>query len=146
MPANQGGDAMLRRGRPTQPSRIGALALAGLTLSGASARADQGGVSFWLPGQYASFAAVAPDPGWSLPVNFYTYSGSVGASRTLPRGKLVAGGLRGALDELFIVPTYTLDTTVLGARPSFSLSLVPAYASSSANVRLGSLSKSRATR
>jgi hypothetical protein len=31
------------------------------------AQADEGGVSFWLPGQYGSFAAVAPEPGFSIP-------------------------------------------------------------------------------
>ena len=32
-------------------------------LSGSSTRADEGGTSFWLPGQYGSFAAVAPGAG-----------------------------------------------------------------------------------
>lgn len=135
---------MLRRATGTQRSCIATFGLAAFLMSATAARADQGGVSFWLPGQYASFAAVAPDPGWSLPVNFYAYTGGIGAGRTLARGNLVAAGLKGSLDELMFVPTYALDTTVLGARPSFSLSLVPAYASSSANIRLGPLSESRA--
>lgn len=122
---------------------IGALALAAATVPGSVAMADQGGASFWLPGQYASFAAVAPDPGWSLPITFYTYSGSAGAGRSLPRGKLLAAGLKSSLDELFLQPTYTLDTTILGARPSFSVTVLPGYASTSANVRLGPLSESR---
>ena len=29
-------------------------------------RADEGGVSFWLPGQFGSLAAVPTEPGWSL--------------------------------------------------------------------------------
>ena len=56
---------MLRRGNATQPRRSGRaamLALAGAVLAVSAARADQGGASFWLPGQYGSFAAVAPDP------------------------------------------------------------------------------------
>ena len=32
-------------------------------LAGTAARADEGGVSYWLPGQYGSFAAIAPAPG-----------------------------------------------------------------------------------
>jgi hypothetical protein len=89
------------------------------------ARADEGGVSFWLPGQYGSFAAVAPSPGWSLPLVFYNYGGSVSAGKLLPRGHLVSAGLSASYDGFFIVPTYTPDTTVLGARPSFSLAFAP---------------------
>jgi hypothetical protein len=43
------------------------------TLSGGRdvALADEGGVSFWLPGIYGSLAAVPAQPGWSLPVIYY---------------------------------------------------------------------------
>ena len=119
-----------------------ALALAA-ALPATDAVADQGGASFWVPGQYASFAAVAPDPGWSLPVTWYTYSGSAGVARTFQRGNLAAAGLTTSVYEALLQPTYTLDTTILGARPSFSVTLVPGYATSSANVRLGPLSDSR---
>lgn len=53
----------------------GAIALASSTLWAAASVADEGGVSFWLPGQNGSFAAVAPAPGWSLPLVFYNYGG-----------------------------------------------------------------------
>jgi hypothetical protein len=101
-----------------------------------SANADEGGVSFWTPGQYGSFAAIAPTPGWSLPLVFYNYGGSVGAQQPLSRGNLLTAGLRGSFDGLFIVPTYTLSTTILGAIPSFSMSYLPAYSAASANVGL----------
>jgi hypothetical protein len=119
------------------------LALAIAVCSGQSALADEGGVSFWVPGQYGSFAAVAPTPGWSLPLVFYNYGGSVGRGVTLPRGHLLSSGLNSSLDGVFIVPTYTLDNTVLGARESFSVAFMPAYTTTSANVGLGSLSASR---
>lgn len=121
----------------------GVLALAVATLPGA-ALADQGGASFWVPGQYASMAAAAPDPGWSLPVTYYSYSGSAGAGRTLQRGGVLAAGLNSSLNQLLLQPTYTLDTTILGGRPSFSVTIAPGYASSSAEVRLGPLFESRA--
>jgi hypothetical protein len=58
------------------------LALAIVGWPGVAAHTDEGGVSFWLPGQYGSFAAVAPTPGWSMPLVFYNYGGSaaVGSS------------------------------------------------------------------
>jgi hypothetical protein len=33
--------------------------------------ADEAGVSFWLPGQYGSFAAVPSTPGWSFESTYY---------------------------------------------------------------------------
>ena len=49
--------------------------VATMAWSGLAARADEGGVSFWLPGQYGSFAAAAPSPGFSMPLVFYNYGG-----------------------------------------------------------------------
>lgn len=62
-------------------SPLAASALAFVIFAGhaQSTRADEGGVSFWEPGQYGSFAAIAPSPGWSLPLMFYSYGGSKGA-------------------------------------------------------------------
>ena len=34
-------------------------------------RADEAGASFWLPGQYASLAAVPQTPGWALTASYY---------------------------------------------------------------------------
>ena len=56
----------------------GCLALsAAVAITGAatSANADEGGVSFWLLGQYGSLAAVPMEPGWSLPVIYYHHVG-----------------------------------------------------------------------
>jgi hypothetical protein len=118
-------------------------AIAIVALHGSSSRADEGGVSYRTPGQYGSFAAIAPSPGWSLPLVFYNYGGSVGAQQPLTRGNLLTAGLRGSLDGLFIVPTYTRNTTILGAVPSFSMGEMPAYSAASANLGLGPLSRSR---
>jgi hypothetical protein len=110
------------------------------TSQASGARADEGGVSYWTPGQYGSFAAIAPSPGWSLPLVFYNYGGSIGGQQPLTRGNLLTTGLTGSLDGLFIVPTYTLNTTILGAVPSFSMAILPAYSAASASVGLGPLS------
>jgi hypothetical protein len=119
------------------------LALAIVAWPGSAALADEGGVSFWLPGQYGSFAAVAPSPGWSMPILFYNYGGSAGRGAALPRGHLLATGLDTSFVGLFIAPTYTPDTMILGARASFSLAFAPSYNTSTANVNLGRLSASR---
>ncbi len=54
-------------------------------------RADEGGVPFWLSGQFASLAAVPATPGWSLPpMQGHFYNGDAAASKALPRGDSVA--------------------------------------------------------
>jgi hypothetical protein len=57
-----------------------ALAATLLTLSPESSRADESGVSFWLPGQVDSLPAVPGVPGWSLATVYYhTTVGAFGA-------------------------------------------------------------------
>src|SRR6476619_7005363 len=46
---------------------------------GTSTRADEGGVSFWLPGFFGSLAAAPQQPGWSLTSIYYHTSVSAGA-------------------------------------------------------------------
>ena len=43
------------------------------------ALADEGGVSFWVPGFFGSLAAVPQQPGWSLANIYYHTSVSAGA-------------------------------------------------------------------
>jgi hypothetical protein len=131
---------------PTKPGGLAALAALTVMSAGgfaAPATADEGGVSFWLPGQYASFAAIAPAPGFSLPMQSYYYSGSAGASKALNRGGQVSFGVDTEFFGQFIVPTWTPDTRVLGARPSFSVAFFPGWNRTSADVGLGPLSASR---
>jgi hypothetical protein len=49
-------------------------------------RADEGGVSMWLPGQFGSLVAVPTTPGWSLGAIYYHVSADEGASNLFPRG------------------------------------------------------------
>jgi hypothetical protein len=57
-------------------------------------RADEGGVSFWLPGQYGSLAAAPQVPGWALGVVYYhsnvAASGGVAASKEITAGGIPA--------------------------------------------------------
>jgi hypothetical protein len=43
------------------------------------ATADEGGVSFWVPGFFGSLAAAPQQPGWSLTSIYYHTSVSAGA-------------------------------------------------------------------
>src|SRR6059058_4780713 len=47
--------------------------------------ADEGGVSFWLPGLFGSLAAAPLQPGWSLSTVYYHTSVSAGGDVALAR-------------------------------------------------------------
>ena len=96
----------------------GALTLA----SSASTCADEGGTSFWLPGQYASFAGVSPPPGWSIPTELYYYSGSAPDSASASQSAAVPAGTQSQSWQLSFSPTYVPATTVLGGQPALFLS------------------------
>ena len=83
-------------------------------------RADEGGTSFWLPGQYASFAAVSPPPGWSIATELYYYNGS--APDSASQGAAVAPGTRSQSTQLSLAPTYSPEAKVLGGQLALFLS------------------------
>jgi hypothetical protein len=95
----------------------GMLLAAGSTMS----LADEGGVSFWLPGQMGSFAAVQADPGWSLATVYYHSSTSAGAEKAFPRGGRINAGLDVTADLVFLIPSYAFAEPVLGAQAALSL-------------------------
>jgi hypothetical protein len=77
-----------------------------------AAAADEGGVSFWLPGNFGSFHAVPSEPGWTLPLIYYHSTGDEGASKTFNRGGRITAGVDARADMLFIAPTYTFASPV----------------------------------
>ena len=97
------------------------------TATAMEARADEGGVSFWLPGGFGSLAAVPGTPGWSLGT-IYLHSdvrggGDVAAARTLQfRGRPVPltvnldAQLKARIDAVVLAPGYTFATPVLGGQ------------------------------
>jgi hypothetical protein len=89
--------------------------------------ADESGISFWLPGQYGSLAAVPQTPGWSLGAVYYhttiAASGNVAAAREIQIGRFPANvnvslnaNLNAQADLVFLAPTYTFATPVLGGQ------------------------------
>src|SRR5271166_4338826 len=100
------------------------LALAALALAAFSAlraRADEGGVSFWLPGTYGSLAAVPAVPGWSFSAFNYYASVSAGGSADFVRGGGIVAGVKSFGDSLFVSPTYVFATPVLGGQESLGV-------------------------
>lgn len=85
--------------------------------------ADEGGIGFWLPGQFGALAAVPTAPGWSFPLIYYHASADIDANDPIPRGGRgrIAAGVEAQADLLFGGPTYTFADPVLGGQASLSL-------------------------
>jgi hypothetical protein len=108
------------------------------------ARADEGGVSFWLSGEYGSLAATPQVPGWAVGIiNLYeseNASGNVAAAREITIGRLnptVNVNLNVALsahaDLVLISPTYVFATPVLGGQLAIGMAGAPGGSSADLN-------------
>ena len=60
-------------------------ALGALISAPSMAAADEGGVSFWIPGFFGSLAAAPQQPGWSLTTIYYHTSVSAGGDVGIAR-------------------------------------------------------------
>ena len=98
-----------------------AVVLAVTGLAAQPAFADEGGISFWLPGNFGSLAATPGTPGWSWATVYYHTDVSSGAGQQFPRGGRVDVGISGKGDLAFFGPTYIFATPVLGAQLSVSV-------------------------
>src|SRR5712664_3793569 len=106
--------------------RMGCVAaVATFALAPEICRADEGGVSFWIPGFFGSLAAAPQQPGWSLATIYYHTSVSAGADVALARELQTAripanlsarlnANLNGSADVGFVIPSYVFETPVLG--------------------------------
>lgn len=83
--------------------------------------ADEGGISFWLPGQFGSLAAVPTEPGWALGSVYYHTSVDSGSNKETQRGGRVTAGLDAKSDAIFVSPTYTFATPVAGGQAAISV-------------------------
>lgn len=83
--------------------------------------ADEGGTSFWLPGQYGSLAAVPGDPGWSLPLIYFHASMDGGGSKEFANVGRITLGLDVGEDLVLAVPTYTFTEPVWGGQAALSV-------------------------
>ena len=86
--------------------------------------ADEGGASFWVPGQYAAnLAATPPSPGGAIPLTLYYYSGRAPDSASSASGAAVAPGTRSQTWQLSATPTYAPEAKVLGGQLALMLSV-----------------------
>jgi len=100
-----------------------------------SARADEGGVSFWVPGFFGSLAAAPQVPGFSFATIYYHTSvsadGGVAFSRQVTLGRFTTNfnanlnaQINAKADLALAAPSYTFATPVFGGQANVAL-LVP---------------------
>jgi hypothetical protein len=113
------------------------------TTANTPAAADQGGVSFWLPGAFGSLAATPLVPGWSMAA-IYLHSdvsagGNVAASKALafPNRSVnlnvnLDATLRARIDIGILSPSYVFATPVLGGQ--LAVNILAIYGHQQANI------------
>jgi hypothetical protein len=89
-----------------------------------TAAADEAGVSFWLPGQYGSFAAVPSDPGWSFESAYYHAAANVSRDISFQRGGAIQAGMTSPSDVFMFTPTYAFEKRIFGAQAAFGTTVV----------------------
>ena len=129
----------------TKQILLASAATVGLSLAAPGlARADEGGVGFWLPGQLGTLAAVPQTPGWNLGIIDYytsvTTSGNVAAARQVTIDRLPPNvlvnlnvNLRANADLGVLSPGYVFATPVLGGQLSVNMAATGGW--SSADIR-----------
>ena len=112
---------MVGRRRPLAATAVTML-IAG-TASGPwpPAHADEGGVAFWLSGQFASLSAVPPTPGASVTLIPYYYNGSANGSKSFLRGDELVAGVSAQVPLLLVQPGYASEARILNGQPFVGL-------------------------
>jgi hypothetical protein len=86
-----------------------------------AARADQGGLSFWLPGVFGSLAAVPGVPGWGFTTIYLHLEESATGGKNFVQGTSIVAGLDAHSNVVAYGPTYVFAAPVLGGQASVSL-------------------------
>jgi len=119
--------------------RIGPIAraasIAGL-LATSPVQADEGGVSFWEPGQFSSLSAVPGEPGWAVPIVCLHVSADAGGAKSFLRGGVLTAGIDATADLLFLFPTYTFKEPLLGGQAAFGVGWAAGHMRASAEVNV----------
>ena len=80
------------------------------------ARADESGVSFWLPGLFGSLAAVPQQPGASIATIYYHTGVESDRNVSFQHGASIVAGVAATGDLAIIIPSYVFATPILGGQ------------------------------
>ena len=104
--------------------------------SSQSVLADEGGVPFWMSGQYASMAAVPMATGWSLVAMPYVYSGNADKSKTFQHGTSIHAGLSARESLVLMQLGYVAEEKILGGQPYLGVGWGPGSNTTSTSVSI----------
>lgn len=110
--------------------------LMGTVCATMESHADEGGVSFWLPGQYASLTAVPSTPGWSYGAIYYHTQASADADKAFQLGSRLRLGVDAGGDLAVLAPTYVFEDPLLGGQASAGLGIAAGYVEGEADAVL----------
>ena len=102
--------------------------------SSQSVLADEGGVPFWMSGQYASMAAVPMATGWSLVAMPYVYSGNADKSKSFQHGTSINVGLSARESLVLMQLGYVAEEKILGGQPYLGVGWGPGTNTTTASV------------
>ena len=122
--------AVKRPGVKNRPAVFTAAAV--IAVAPQASLADEGGVSFWLPGLFGSLAAVPGQPAFSFSTFYYNTNvsawGNVARAREIEIGAIsptvqatVSAKLDADVNFVWLNPTYVFATPVLGGQASVSM-------------------------
>jgi len=125
-------------------STLAVISIAFSTAIPQTATADEGGVSFWLPGLFGSLAAAPQQPGWSFADIYYHTSvgagGDVTAARQLELGAFTRtatvslnANLNSRVDVDIVSASYVFAPKVLGGQLAVGMSGIAGYNNTSIN-------------
>src|SRR5271166_1497394 len=113
---------------------FGAMIFAAVASAPDISKADEGGVSFWIPGFFGSLAAAPQQPGWSLTTMAYQTSVSAGGDVAIARERELSNipvnlnlsanltaSVSSRADLDLLMASYVFKTPVLGGQASFTL-------------------------
>lgn len=110
--------------RSIQAGVLAAVAFFALGTFTPPALADEGGVSFWLPGQYASLAATPAQPGWSFAALYYHMAVDANAAKNFRIGGGIQAGLKADGNLGLLSGTYVWKNPVLGGQFAFGIAAI----------------------
>jgi hypothetical protein len=103
--------------------KVAALAIVYAVVSFAPvpAMADNGGLSFWLPGTFGSLAAAPGVPGWAYSTIYLHVQQSAGGGKDFQQRGAIVAGLTARADAVVQGLTYTFATPVLGGQAAITV-------------------------
>ncbi|MBR1149498.1 transporter [Bradyrhizobium sp. JYMT SZCCT0428] len=104
---------------------LAVLTFTAIALVPLTAKADNGGIGFWLPGTMGSLSAVPGQPGMSYTFQYIHLDATAGGGKALQNNSNIVAGLRAKADVGVFLPTYTFATPVLGGQLTIGAATVP---------------------